>query len=125
MKANINNLLIQSLNVKRFVLFVKCSTAEIADHLNQVVTKFQKLLHNCEKNNKMHGVSVAILNEYQILKIKKIPSFIGIKNLLSKQKVTLTIRAFTPILPYPSTQFDTIYICMKNFQDILKQRKLL
>ena len=51
-------------------------------------------------------------------------SFVGIKSLLSKQKVSLTISSFTPILPYPATQFDTICTCMENFQDILKQREL-
>ena len=56
--------------------------------------------------------------------IKKIPSFIGIKSLLSTERVTLTTCAFTPILPYPATQYGTIYTCMKNFQDILKQREL-
>ena len=33
-------------------------------------------------------------------------------------------KRFYPILPYPTTQFDTIYTCMKKFQDILKQREL-
>ena len=56
--------------------------------------------------------------------IKKIPSFIGIKSLLSTERVTLTTCAFTPILPYPVTQYDTIYTGMKNFQDILKQPEL-
>ena len=41
--------------------------------------------------------------------IKKIPSFIGIQSLLSTERVTLTACAFTPILPYPTTQDDTIY----------------
>ena len=57
--------------------------------------------------------------------IKKIPSFIGIKSLLSTERVTLTTCAFTPTLPYPATQYDTTYTRMKNFQDILKQRELL
>ena len=28
---------------------------------------------------------------------------------------------FTPLLPYPATEYDTIYTCMKKFQDILHQ----
>ena len=74
--------------------------------------------------NIMHGVSVAISNQYQILTKNKIPSFVGIKSLLSKQKITLITSTFTTILPYPAKQFNTIYICMENFQDILKEREL-
>ena len=69
----------------------------------------------------MHGVSVATSDQYEILKKNKFLSFVGIKSLLSKQKVTLTRSTFTLILPYPATQFNTIYTSMKNFQDILKQ----
>ena len=69
----------------------------------------------------MHGISVGISNQYQIL-TKKIRR---IKSSLSKQKVTLTTSTFTPILPYRATRFDTIYTCMKNFEDLLKQRELL
>ena len=46
------------------------------------------------------------------------------KSLLSTERVPLTTCDFTPILPYPATQYDTIYTCMKNFQDILKQLEL-
>lgn len=69
----------------------------------------------------MHGISVGISNQYQVLK-KKIRH---IKRSLSKQKVTLTTSAFTPILPYPATRFDTVYTCMKNVEDVLKQHELL
>ena len=51
----------------------------------------------------MDCVSVAISNQIQILLI------VGIKSLLSKQKVTLTTSIFTLILPYPATQFVTTY----------------
>ena len=31
---------------------------------------------------------------------------------------------FTPIIPLPTTEYDTIFTCMKNFQDVLQQRHL-
>ena len=34
----------------------------------------------------------------------------------------LTRYAFTPIIRHPATEYDTIFTCMKNFQDVLKQR---
>lgn len=47
-----------------------------------------------------------------------------IERLLSDKSLTLITCAFILILPYPTTQFDTINTCMGNFQDILKQREL-
>ena len=61
----------------------------------------------------------AISNQYQIVKKIKFCRLLVEKSLLSKQKATLT-----KILPNPTTQFETIYTCMKNFQDILKQCEL-
>ena len=31
--------------------------------------------------------------------------------------------AFTPILPYPATEYDAIFTTMINFQDVLKQKE--
>ena len=33
----------------------------------------------------------------------------------------ITITAQTPILPFPVTEYDTVFTCMTNFQDVLKQ----
>ena len=38
---------------------------------------------------------------------------------LSKTRI-----AFTPIIPYPATDFDTVYTCMINFQNVLLQKSL-
>ena len=38
--------------------------------------------------------------------------------------VTLTHIGFTPILPYPVTDFDAIFISMKNYQDVLTEKEL-
>ena len=29
---------------------------------------------------------------------------------------------FTPIIPYPATEYDTIFTAMRNFQDVLRQK---
>ena len=58
------------------------------------------------------------LSEKQI-----IPSFSSVYSILSTVVVSITTQAFTPILPYPATNYDAIYTTMINFQDILKQRQ--
>ena len=58
------------------------------------------------------------LSEKQI-----IPSFSSVYSILSTVAVSITTQAFTPILPYPATNYDAIYTTMINFQDVLKQRQ--
>ena len=53
-----------------------------------------------------------------------IPSFPATKSLLTADGHSLTKCAFTPILPHPATEADTIYTTMINFQDVLKQKHL-
>ena len=36
----------------------------------------------------------------------------------------ITRFAFTPIIPHLATEYDTIFTCMRNFQDVLLQRDL-
>ena len=36
--------------------------------------------------------------------------------------MTLTNEAYTPIIPHPATDYDTINTAMLNFQDVLKQK---
>ena len=31
---------------------------------------------------------------------------------------------FTPIIPLPATEYNTIFTCMKNYQDVLKQKRV-
>ena len=52
----------------------------------------------------------------------KVPSFAAVKSLLDTSTCSITRCAFTPILPYPATEFDTIFTTMINFQDVLRQR---
>ena len=51
-----------------------------------------------------------------------VPSFAALKSLLDTSICSITHCAFTPILPYPATEFDTIFTTMINFQDVLQQR---
>ena len=51
-----------------------------------------------------------------------IPSFAAMKSLLISDQHPITACAYTPILPYPATQFDTIFTTMINFQDVLSQK---
>ena len=53
-----------------------------------------------------------------------IPSFSALNSALSKPDISVTIQAFTPILPHPATEYDSIYTTMRNFQDVLSQRRL-
>ena len=46
--------------------------------------------------------------------VSKVPSFTATNSLLSNVKPLLTSIGFTPIIPYPVTEYDTIYTCMKN-----------
>ena len=61
---------------------------------------------------------------YSVSKTQNIPSYIALKSLLSTTNVSITTCAFTPIIPYPATEYETIYTCMKNFQDILHQNNM-
>ena len=53
-----------------------------------------------------------------------IPSFTATNSLIKSEKYPLTRIAFTPIIPHPATEYDTIHTCMKNFQDVLSQNDL-
>ena len=52
-----------------------------------------------------------------------IPSFSSLKSILSDTSVNITHITFTPILPYPATNYNSIYIVLVNFQDVLKQKQ--
>ena len=52
-----------------------------------------------------------------------LPSFAAVKSLLDTFICSVTECAFTSILPYPATEFDTIFTTMVNFQDVLRQRE--
>ena len=53
-----------------------------------------------------------------------VPSFTETNSLIFSDRRPLTRIAFTPIIPYPATEFDTIHTCMVNFQDVLTQKGL-
>ena len=50
-----------------------------------------------------------------------LPSYIATKSLVSSFEIIPTLCTFTAIIPYAATQFDTIFTCTKNFQDVLLQ----
>ena len=50
--------------------------------------------------------------------VKSIPSYNTTKSFLNTQVKGITQHAFTPIILYPTSEQDTIYTCMKNFQDV-------
>ena len=52
-----------------------------------------------------------------------IQSFAAVRSLLDSFTHFITKCAFTPILPYPATEYDAIITTMINFQDVLKQKK--
>ena len=53
---------------------------------------------------------------------QNVPSFAAMNSLLFSGHHFLTEICFTPIVPYTATDYDTIFTCMKNFQDVLEQK---
>ena len=53
---------------------------------------------------------------------QNILAFSAMNSLLQSQQIIKTKVAFTPIIPYVATEYDTIHKVMCNFQDILCQR---
>ena len=53
-----------------------------------------------------------------------VPSFRAANGLLLVDSVVLTRIAFTPIIPKPATEYDTIFTGLINFQDVLLQKGL-
>ena len=52
-----------------------------------------------------------------------IPSFAAAKSLLDSFTHSITKCASTPIIPYPATEYNAIFMTMINFKDVLKQNK--
>ena len=44
--------------------------------------------------------------------------------LLLNDNSSATSVGFTPIIPHPATEYGTIFICIKNYQDVLKQKNI-
>ena len=72
----------------------------------------------------MRYITQQHLPEYSNCKETGVPSFTAFNSLLVETSYQLTNIAFTPIIPYPATEYDTINTCMKNFQDVLQQKQL-
>ena len=68
--------------------------------------------------------SAAWSNLFPVVKNNLIPLFAATNRLLSSLVEVMTSFAFTPVVPYLATEFDTIFTCMKNFQDVVQQRNL-
>ena len=60
--------------------------------------------------------------EYSSLESPNIPSFAAVNGLLLNDRNPPTRVGFTPIIPFPATEYNTIFTCMKNYQDVLKQK---
>ena len=56
--------------------------------------------------------------------LSTIPLFAATNSLLFNDCKPVTRIAFTPIIPYPATEFDNSYTAMVNFQDIPSQKKV-
>ena len=81
----------------------------------------QFLLSNLSRHSKI--VSMPI---HSTCNKPNISSFTATKIVLlaSPKNCSKNRVAFTPTIPYPATDFDTIYTCMINFQDVLLQKGL-
>ena len=54
----------------------------------------------------------------------KVPSFRAANSILEINSKLVTRMAFTPILPHPATEYDSIFTSMINFQDVLLQKSI-
>ena len=61
----------------------------------------------------------------KIGEIENIPSFSAMNSFLHDTSATKTKIAFTPILSYVATEYDSIHTVMCNFQDVLLQKSQL
>ena len=64
------------------------------------------------------------LPEYSSLESPNIPSFAAVNGLLLNDRNPPNRVGFTPIIPFPATEYNTIFTCMKNYQDVLKQKRV-
>ena len=55
--------------------------------------------------------------------LRYLASFSDITSLLSDEVVTKTSIGFTPILPHLITDFESVYMVKRSFQDVLKQKE--
>ena len=53
--------------------------------------------------------------------IQFVSSFQAVNSFFDVKPNVITRFAFTPIIPHPATEYDTIFTCMRNFQDVLLQ----
>ena len=53
---------------------------------------------------------------------RNILTFLAMNSFLQSQQIIKTKVAFTPIIPYVATEYNTIHTVMCNFQDVLRQR---
>ena len=51
-----------------------------------------------------------------------VPSFVAVNSLFADPSDAITRFAFTPIIPHPATEYNTIFTAMRNFQDVLMQK---
>lgn len=52
---------------------------------------------------------------------QQMPSWSAFNSLVTHEDVPQKIIGFLPVLPYPVTEYATVYTALKNFQDILSQ----
>ena len=64
------------------------------------------------------------LPEYSSLESPNMPSFAAVNGLLLNDRNPPTRVGFPPIIPFPATEYNTIFTCMKNYQDVLKQKRV-
>ena len=66
-------------------------------------------------------VTKSYFHDFSVNETSNIPSWSATNSARIVNNVNKTSVGFTPLLPYPATEYDTIYTCMKNFQDVLHQ----
>ena len=82
---------------------------------------------SCKKNEFAKQYRLWFLLRYKdkstIDKGPHIQSFAAANSLLDSSTHFITKCVFTPIRPYPATEYDTIFTTMINYQDVLKQKE--
>ena len=105
-----------------------CQTLEKATNMGkraEIYSDFQTTVGSYDEavlKNTKRNIRIWSASRSKVFGPSKIPSFVSVNSLFAEPAGLITRFAFTPIIPYPATEYDTIFTAMRNFQDVLRQK---
>ena len=100
-------------------------TFELCNYSTWVQAKQPSSFEELKKKAKQHAEKWFILQYSDSKNIGQRPiirTFTAMNRYLQNQPIAKTKIAFTPIVPFVVTDYDTIHTMMSNFQDVLRQK---